>query len=160
MCDTIIHRGPDDRGQFISDGIALGMQRLSIVDITGGHQPMSSEDGQILIVFNGEIFNHSALREAEINRGGSFQSRSDTEVILRLYERFGTSCVDLLNGMFAIAIWDGRHQTLHLLRDRLGVKPLYWRFKDGELVFASEINAILASSPDAGDTVITERLDY
>ncbi|MBU0877946.1 MAG: asparagine synthase (glutamine-hydrolyzing) [Alphaproteobacteria bacterium] len=153
MCDTILHRGPDDRGQFISGGVALGMQRLSIVDIAGGQQPMSSADGQIQIVFNGEIFNHSDLREAEISRGTSFQSRSDTEVILRLYERFGTSCVDMLNGMFAIAIWDGRQQTLHLFRDRLGVKPLYWRFMDDEIVFASEIKAILAACPHAGDTV-------
>ncbi len=153
MCETILHRGPDHRGQFISGGIALGMQRLSIVDIAGGQQPMSSADGQIQIVFNGEIFNHVDLRNAEIGRGGSFQSRSDTEVILRLYERFGTSCVDMLNGMFAIAIWDGRQQTLHLFRDRLGVKPLYWRFEDNEIVFASEIKAILTACPDGDDTI-------
>lgn len=156
MCDTILHRGPDDRGQFIADGIALGMQRLSIVDIAGGHQPMSSSDGQIQIVFNGEIFNHSDLREAEIGRGGKFLSRSDTEVILRLFERFGLACIDMLNGMFAIAIWDGRQQQLHLVRDRLGVKPLYWRFEDGEIVFASEIKAILAAYPERPQKVASE----
>lgn len=147
MCDTILHRGPDDRGEFLGDGVALGMQRLSIVDLSGGHQPMSSADGLVQIVFNGEIFNHAALREQEIAHGTRFLTRSDTEVILRLYERMGLACIDLLNGMFAIAIWDGRTEKLHLIRDRMGVKPLYWRFEDGEVVFASEIKAILAANP-------------
>lgn len=150
MCDAILHRGPDDRGEFIGDGVALGMQRLSIVDIAGGRQPMASSDGKIRIVFNGEIFNHVALRDDEVCRGGSFNSRSDTEVILRLYERFGLDCIGMLNGMFAIAIWDGGKRQLHLIRDRMGVKPLYWRLDGDELVFASEIKAILAAEPACG----------
>ena len=147
MCDRIVHRGPDDDGYFIADGIALGMRRLSIVDLEGGHQPMQSADGQIQLVFNGEIYNHEALRR-ELNAGDfPCRTRSDTEVILRLYERDGMAAFHRLNGMFAIAIFDTHSDRLILVRDRLGVKPLYYAFDGQRLIFASEIKAILAALP-------------
>ena len=145
MCETILHRGPDDRGLFIGEGVALGMQRLSIVDLGGGHQPMASDDGAIQLVFNGEIYNHDELRERLRRRGALFKTRSDTEVILRTYELDGIDGFATLNGMFAVAVWDGRRRTLHLVRDRLGVKPLYYARVGKALVFGSEIKAILAS---------------
>jgi len=145
MCETIVHRGPDDRGLFVDERVALGMQRLSIVDLDGGHQPMASNDGQIQIVFNGEIYNHDDLRDRLRSRGTSFRTHSDTEVILRTYELDGVDGFASFNGMFAIAVWDGRHKTLHLVRDRLGVKPLYYACVGKTLVFGSEIKAILAS---------------
>ena len=145
MCDAIAHRGPDDSGIFVGDRVGLGIQRLSIVDLSGGHQPMSSEDGALQVVFNGEIYNHSALRRNLESAGAHFRTRSDTEVILRTYQRDGLAGFEKFNGMFAIAVWDGRVRRLHLSRDRMGVKPLYYaRARDG-IVFASEIKAILAS---------------
>ncbi len=145
MCATIAHRGPDDHGTHIDGPIALGFRRLSIVDLDGGHQPMASDDGETVVVFNGEIFNHVELRDALIQDGERFRTRSDTEVILRLYEREGVAAFERMNGMFAIAIWDRRRGTLHLVRDRFGVKPLYYAKIGNGLVFASEIKAILAS---------------
>lgn len=145
MCDTLVHRGPDDEGTFVGEDVALGMRRLSIVDLAGGHQPMASEDGRVQLVFNGEIYNHDALREALAARGHRFRTRCDTEVVLRQYEDGGLDALAALNGMFAIALWDGRAGALHLLRDRLGIKPLYWAWDGGALVFGSEPKAILAS---------------
>lgn len=145
MCETIRHRGPDDQGLYADDHVALGIQRLSIVDLEGGHQPMATEDGSIQVVFNGEIYNHAALRE-ELGRSGvAFRTVSDTEVILRLYEREGLRGFDRMNGMFGVAIWDRRSATLHLVRDRLGVKPLYYAWDGKSLIFGSEIKAILES---------------
>ncbi len=144
MCATIAHRGPDDHGVYIDGPVALGFRRLSIVDLDGGHQPMTSDDGEIVVVFNGEIFNHGELRDDLIRNGVRFRTRSDTEVILRLFEKFGVTAFDRMNGMFAVAIWDRRRGVLHLVRDRFGVKPLYYaRVGDG-LVFGSEIKALLA----------------
>jgi asparagine synthase (glutamine-hydrolysing) len=145
MCASIEYRGPDDYGLFFDQGVGLGMRRLSIVDIAGGHQPMSSEDGSLQLVFNGEIYNHDELRRRLISRGVQFKSRSDTEVILRTYELDGLEGFRSFNGMFAIALWDGRRKILHLVRDRLGVKPLYYAVDGSKVVFASEIKAILAS---------------
>jgi asparagine synthase (glutamine-hydrolysing) len=145
MCASIEYRGPDDQGLFFDQGVGLGMRRLSIVDIAGGHQPMSSDDGLLQLVFNGEIYNHDELRRRLISRGVRFGSRSDTEVILRTYELDGLEGFRSFNGMFAIALWDGRSRTLHLVRDRLGVKPLYYSVDGRKVVFASEIKAILAS---------------
>jgi asparagine synthase (glutamine-hydrolysing) len=144
MCDVIRHRGPDDEGQIIHGSVALGVRRLSILDIAGGHQPMTSGDGRISVVFNGEIYNHQELRQALKTQGRAFHSASDTEVVLALYEREGLDSVYKLNGMFAIAIHDRRSGELHLIRDRLGVKPLYYHFAGGRLTFGSEIKAILA----------------
>jgi asparagine synthase (glutamine-hydrolysing) len=145
MCASIEYRGPDDYGMFFDQDVGLGMRRLSIVDITGGHQPMSSDDGSLQLVFNGEIYNHDELRRRLISRGAQFKSRSDTEVILRTYELDGLNGFRSFNGMFAIALWDARSRTLHLVRDRLGVKPLYYAVDGKKVVFASEIKAILAS---------------
>lgn len=147
MCDSMRHRGPDDDGTFLREGVALGLRRLSIVDIAGGHQPMHSSGGAISLIFNGEIYNHAELRQELKAQGADFKTRSDTEVLLRLYERDGLAGLGRLNGMFAIALWDERDQSLHLIRDRLGVKPLYYAWDGQRLLFASEIKAILAAMP-------------
>ncbi len=145
MCDVLRHRGPDDEGVFVDGAVGLGSRRLSIVDVAGGHQPMANEDGSAWIVLNGEIYNHSALRPDLQARGHRYRTRSDTETILHLYEEEGERCVERLQGMFAFAIWDRSRQRLFLARDRLGIKPLYYAVTDQELVFASEIKAILAA---------------
>jgi len=144
MADTISHRGPDDDGYYVSGPIGLGFRRLSIIDLNTGHQPISNEDGSVWIVFNGEIYNYQELREHLLSRGHIFKTRTDTEVIVHLYEEFGESCVEKLRGMFAFAIWDGRNRTLFIARDRLGIKPLYYASSSKSLVFASEMKAILA----------------
>lgn len=146
MSATIAHRGPDDHGTYIDDHVGLGFQRLSIVDLNGGHQPMSATSGQVVVTFNGEIFNHVELRDELIRIGRQFRTRSDTEVILQLYEQWGTEGLTRLNGMFAIALWDKARSTMHLVRDRLGVKPLYYARVGEALIFGSEIKAILASA--------------
>ncbi|HYK88577.1 MAG TPA: asparagine synthase (glutamine-hydrolyzing) [Acidobacteriota bacterium] len=144
MADTISHRGPDDEGYFISGPVALGFRRLSIIDLSGGHQPLSNEDGTLQIIFNGEIYNYQELREYLLAKGHFFRTRSDTEVIIHLYEELGEACVEKLRGMFAFAIWDERRQSIFLARDRVGIKPLYYRVSRTSLTFASEIKAILA----------------
>ncbi len=143
MGDAIRHRGPDDRGVHAAAGMAIGNQRLSIIDIQGGHQPFVSDDGQIVVVQNGEIFNHVELAE-ELARGGHpCRTHSDTEVLLRLYESEGIGFLHKLNGMFAFAILDMREQALYVVRDRIGVKPLYVHDDGRQLTFASEIKSIL-----------------
>src|SRR6266699_1204323 len=122
MCDVIEHRGPDDEGFYVEADVALGMRRLSIIDLATGRQPISNEDGTIWIVFNGEIYNHQELRELLIKRGHSFRTLSDTEVIVHLYEDEGECSVGRLRGMFAFAIWDKRAHTLFMARDRVGEK--------------------------------------
>src|ERR1700687_1173690 len=139
MADTISHRGPDDEGYFVSGSVGLGFRRLSIIDVSGGHQPLSNEDGTIHIVFNGEIYNYQELRQILLGKGHVFRTQTDTEVIVHLYEEFGESCVDKLRGMFAFAIWDDHNQTLFLARDRVGIKPLYYHLTDKSIVFGSEI---------------------
>jgi asparagine synthase (glutamine-hydrolysing) len=142
---SLRHRGPDDHGQ-ISDGpVGLAMQRLSIVDLKSGHQPMLSEDGSIWLVFNGEIYNHLDLRRVLEIKGRRFRTRSDTEVILAQYEYYGLNGLADLNGMFAFAIWDGTSRELHLVRDRLGVKPLYYYCDGRRFYFASELKALVAA---------------
>jgi asparagine synthase (glutamine-hydrolysing) len=139
----MVHRGPDDEGVYLGEGIGLGMRRLSIIDVEGGHQPVSNEDGSIWVVLNGEIYNYRELRRELEGRGHRFRTSSDTETIVHLYEDFGAGAVERLRGMFAFAVWDGRERHLLLARDRLGIKPLYYREGDDELVFASELKAIL-----------------
>jgi len=148
MCETIIHRGPDDEGIFIKNGTGLGMRRLSIIDLAGGHQPVFSEDHTCWVVFNGEIYNFSELRRELENQGHRFRTRTDTEVIVHLYEELGRDCVHKLRGMFAFALFDERHRRLLLARDRLGKKPLHYAMSRGRLVFGSEIKAILAAAPE------------
>jgi asparagine synthase (glutamine-hydrolysing) len=144
MIRSIRHRGPDDSGTFVSQGVGLGHARLSIVDLEGGHQPMSNEDGSIWVVFNGEIYNHPELRKDLIQKGHCFRTVSDTEVIVHLYEEIGENCVHSFNGQFAFALWDSRISSLLLARDRLGVRPLFFTETGGRFLFASEIKALFA----------------
>jgi asparagine synthase (glutamine-hydrolysing) len=144
MCRAMLHRGPDDEGVFTDGPVGLGMRRLSIVDLATGHQPISNEDGSIWIVFNGEIYNHSALRERLTSQGHRYRTHSDTETIVHLYEEYGRDCVHHLRGMFAFAVWDARHSSLFIARDRLGIKPLYYRLTPDFFLFGSEIKVVLA----------------
>src|SRR5437763_2278013 len=144
MCGIISHRGPDDDGFYTDGRVGIGMRRLSIVDLATGHQPISNEDGSLTIVFNGEIYNHASLREQLMARGHSYRTHSDTETIVHLYEEFGRDCVQHLRGMFAFAIWDRENGKLFVARDRLGIKPLYYRLTDDSFLFGSEIKVILA----------------
>src|SRR6202158_5686989 len=144
MADTISHRGPDDEGYFVSGSVGLGFRRLSIIDVSGGHQPLSNEDGTIHIVFNGEIYNYQELRQYLLGRGHVFRTQTDTETIVHFYEELGEACVEKLRGMFAFAIWDHRSKSLFLARDRVGIKPLYYSQSRNSVIFASEIKAILA----------------
>src|SRR5262249_33923014 len=146
MCRTIVHRGPDDEGFFVGRGIGLGMRRLSIIDVVGGHQPIENEDGSVRAVFNGEIYNYRNLRDDLQRRGHRFRTRSDTEVIVHAYEEDGTGCVKRFNGMFAFALWDEQTRRLVVARDRMGVKPLYYARVGTGLAFASEVKALLALS--------------
>jgi asparagine synthase (glutamine-hydrolysing) len=143
MLSVIRHRGPDDSGVYFDKDLAIGMRRLSIIDLSGGKQPISNEDGTIVTVFNGEIYNYHELRERLQSRGHMLATASDTEVIVHLYEDFGEECVQHLRGMFAFAVWDTRRRKLFVARDRLGIKPLYYMQAGGRLIVASEIKAIL-----------------
>lgn len=145
MCDVLAHRGPDDEGRVIADNAGLGHRRLAIIDLAGGRQPMANADRSVWISYNGEVYNFKELRMELERRGYTFATRSDTEVVLRAYEAFGEACVERLQGMFAFAVWDQRRRKLFLARDRLGIKPLYYAVTGDELVFASEIKAILAA---------------
>jgi asparagine synthase (glutamine-hydrolysing) len=145
MARAMVHRGPDDEAFYEDGGAVLGFRRLSIIDVAGGRQPLSNEDGSIRVVFNGEIYNHAELRTRLEARGHVLQTRSDGEVLAHLYEDEGDQLVERLNGIFAFAIWDVRQRHLLLARDPHGVKPLYYAERDGSLVFASEIKALLAS---------------
>src|SRR3954452_7754893 len=146
MCDTISHRGPDDHGvkAFPESGVMLGHRRLSIVDLSpAGHNPMPNEDGTVWITYNGEVYNHAALRTELEAKGHVYRSHTDTETIVHLYEEEGIRCVERLQGMFAFAIWDERRRELFLARDRFGIKPLYYAQPPGGFVFGSEIKALL-----------------
>jgi asparagine synthase (glutamine-hydrolysing) len=143
MCGAIRHRGPDEEGQFVAAGVALGMRRLSIIDVAGGSQPIANEDHTIEVVFNGEIYNHHALR-AELAPRHVFRSRADTEVLVHLYEEMGERMVERLRGMFAFAIWDAPRRRLFIARDRLGIKPLYYWPTGGGMAFASELRSFVA----------------
>src|SRR5215813_12426780 len=159
MCEVIRYRGPDDEGSLLKEGVALGMRRLSIIDLAGGHQPISGEDGSVTIVFNGEIYNFQELQERLESLGHKFRTRSDTEAIVHAYEQYGTACVDHLRGMFAFAIWDAKRQSLLMARDRAGEKPLYYTLTPtGTLVFGSELKSVL-EHPDVSRTTSAESLD-
>ncbi|MDP9308731.1 MAG: asparagine synthase (glutamine-hydrolyzing) [Actinomycetota bacterium] len=144
MIDSIRHRGPDDEGHYVGDGVALGNRRLAIIDTSrAGHQPMATEDGSLLIVYNGELYNFPELMPLLEAHGHRFQSRTDTEVVLHAYEEWGPACLERFNGMFGFAIWDTRRRRLFLARDRFGIKPLYYSFHERRFLFASEIKALL-----------------
>jgi len=158
MADTIYHRGPDDEGYYVSGPIGLGFRRLSIIDLQRGHQPLSNEDGTIWIIFNGEIYNYQELHTFLLSKGHVFKTKTDTEVIVHLYEELGPECLQKLRGMFGFAIWDGNKKTLLLARDRVGIKPVYYCLTDTSLVFASEIKAILAD-PSIKREIAPELID-
>ncbi|UOF90136.1 asparagine synthase (glutamine-hydrolyzing) [Fodinisporobacter ferrooxydans] len=143
MCDQIIHRGPDDHGVYLDHGVGLGFRRLSIIDLEGGHQPLSNEDGTVWIIFNGEIYNYQSLRRQLIDLGHTFKTEADTEVIVHLYEEKGPDCVRELRGMFAFAIWDSRNQQLFAARDYFGIKPFYYVETGDHFAFGSEIKSLL-----------------
>lgn len=145
MCTTIIHRGPDEEGMDIQNGVALGMRRLAIIDLSGGSQPIFNEDGSIRTVFNGEIYNFKELRHALKAKGHRFTTNCDTEVIVHAYEEYGSTFPERLNGMFAIALHDSKHRKLILARDHIGIKPLFYAFNSTHLVWGSEIKVILES---------------
>jgi asparagine synthase (glutamine-hydrolysing) len=145
MCGTIAHRGPDDEGVFVEGAIGLGVRRLSIIDPEGGRQPIASEDGAVVVVFNGEIYNYRELRDDLRGRGHTFETRADTEVLVHGYEEFGREFVRRLRGMFAFALWDARRGELFVAVDRFGIKPLYWAQGPHGLVFGSELSSVLAS---------------
>jgi len=144
MCASIAHRGPDDQGVRIANGVALGSRRLSIIDLAGGNQPIRNEDGTLWIVFNGEIYNYPQLRPELISLGHEMYTHSDTECVLHAYEQWGADFLSHLNGMFGFAIWDVRRRELTLARDRMGIKPMYYTRLGRRLVFGSELKALLA----------------
>src|SRR5438445_541807 len=144
MCGRMVHRGPDSEGLMVANGVALGMRRLAIIDLVTGEQPVYNEDRSVAVVLNGEIYNYRELRDELEERGHSFRSASDTEVLPHLYEEHGTKMVKYLNGMFAFALWDGKRRRLFMARDRFGEKPLYWGVFDNTLLFASEPKVLLA----------------
>jgi asparagine synthase (glutamine-hydrolysing) len=159
LCGAMLHRGPDDEGLYVGNGVGLGMRRLSIIDLETGHQPIRNEDGTVLAVFNGEIYNFAELRADLESRGHSFHSVGDGETIVHLYEEYGLHCVDHLRGMFAFALWDDRRRQLLLARDRVGIKPLYYAEVGGRLVFASELGALL-QLPEIPSTLNWRALDH
>lgn len=160
MCRSITHRGPDDEGIYTDKNVGLGARRLSIIDVVGGHQPLTNEDGTIWIAYNGEVYNFPGLRQELQGRGHIFKTRTDTETLLHSYEEWGEKFVSRLRGMFAAAIWDGRKRKLLLIRDRLGIKPLYYSLDQaGTLVFGSELKTIL-TCPDIVKEIEPQALDF
>jgi asparagine synthase (glutamine-hydrolysing) len=155
MGAAIHHRGPDESGVLVDGAFGFGMQRLSIIDLKTGHQPIGNEDGSVQVVFNGEIYNYRELARELIERGHTLQTTSDTEVIVHLWEEYGEDCVQHLSGMFAIAVWDTRSRTLFLARDRVGIKPLYYAEAAAGVVFGSELKALL-QQPEVARTVSSE----
>src|SRR3954471_8483825 len=162
MLAMVRHRGPDQFGIYLDDFVGLGNARLSIIDLASGQQPICNETGDLWIVFNGEIFNHVELREILEDKGHRFETHCDTEVILHAFEEFGRDCLHKFNGQFAFAIWNAKTKDLFLARDRLGVRPLFYTMVGRDLVFGSEIKAILTDNrvtaeidPEVLDQVFT-----
>jgi len=160
MADTIQHRGPDDEGFYSCGSVGLAFRRLSIIDVAGGHQPLSNEDGTVWIAFNGEIYNFQELNRRFLAKGHSFKTRSDTETIVHLYEELGEACFAELRGMFSIAIWDGRNKRLVLARDRVGKKPMFYAWNGRRLVFGSEIKALFAAGGVSREMDLEALSDY
>src|SRR5204862_1122564 len=159
MCEVIRHRGPDDEGLFVDEGVALGMRRLSIIDLSTGHQPIHNEDRTVWIVFNGEIYNFRDLKRELEGAGHRFYTATDTEAIVHAYEEWGTAAIARLRGMFGLAIWDMRRRTLVLARDRVGIKPLHYAVAGGRLYFGSEIKSLLCA-PDVSRELDLDALDH
>ena len=158
MCSVIEHRGPDARGSFVHEGAGLGVQRLRIIDLATGDQPIFNEDRSVAVVLNGEIYNFRELRESLVSAGHTFSTGTDTEVIVHLYEEHGDDCVSLLHGMFAFALWDARRRRLLLARDRVGKKPLFYSVGSGTITFGSELNAVM-TDPDVNREVDHQAID-
>src|SRR5215467_1225356 len=159
MCEAIRHRGPDDEGMLVEPGVALAMRRLSIIDVATGHQPISNENGQISVVFNGEIYNFRELRQSLQTAGHRFSTGTDTEVIVHAYEQWGTASFTRLRGMFALALLDRRDGRVLIARDRVGIKPLYYALAGGRLYFGSEIKSLLCA-PDLPRDLNIGALDH
>lgn len=153
MGAALRRRGPDDEGFYEAPGVGFSFRRLSIIDVAGGHQPLSNEDGTVWVMLNGEIYGYATVRDQLASRGHRFATKSDTEVIAHAYEEWGDGCFEKLNGMFAIAIWDSKRSRLLLARDRLGKKPLYWTERQGAVWFGSELKSLLAAG------VVSKELD-
>src|SRR5215813_2722536 len=145
MSGTMVHRGPDDDGYFISGALGLGFRRLSIIDLAGGHQPMSDAEETVWVIFNGEIYNYRELRAELQGKSHQFRTNSDTEVIIHGYKEWGTEVFNRLNGMFGLAIWDAPNERLLVARDAMGIKLIYYRLARGQLTFGSEVRAVLAA---------------
>jgi asparagine synthase (glutamine-hydrolysing) len=160
MADTIRHRGPDDEGFYACGPIGLAHRRLSIIDVAGGHQPISNEDGSVWIAFNGEIYNFEDLNRRFLSHGHTMKTRSDTETIVHLYEELGEECFSHLRGMFSLALWDGRRQQLLLARDRIGKKPLFYAWDGRRLIFASEMKALFPAGAVPKDIDLEALSDY
>jgi asparagine synthase (glutamine-hydrolysing) len=159
MCEVIRHRGPDDEGLLVADGVALGMRRLSIIDLSTGHQPIHNEDETVWIVFNGEIYNFRELRRELEAAGHRFYTSTDTEAIVHAYEQWGEAAIGRLRGMFGLAVWDTRSRTLLVARDRVGIKPLHYATAGGRLYFGSEIKSLLCA-PDLPRDLDFDALDH
>src|SRR5881392_1817772 len=151
MTGTIVHRGPDDEGYFVSGPIGLGFRRLSIIDLAGGHQPMADAEKTVWVIFNGEIYNFKELRVELEQLGYCFRTNCDTEVIVHGYREWGTDVFNHLNGMFGLAIWDVKNERLVVARDAMGIKLIYYRIANGQLTFGSEIRAVLAAEDSEPD---------
>src|SRR2546430_8103838 len=163
MARSIAHRGPDDEGFFIAGPVGLGFRRLSIIDLAGGHQPMSDAEETVWVIFNGEIYNYRELRAELQSKGHQFTTNSDTEVIIHGYKEWGTNVFNHLNGMFGLAIWDVLNQRLVVARDAMGIKLVYYKIDDGQLTFGSEIRAVLAaedSEPDVDPVALKLFLQF
>ncbi len=160
MTQLISHRGPDDRGIYLDGNLGFGFARLSIIDLSGGHQPMCNETGDIWIVFNGEIWNYKLLRKELVEKGHIFRSNADTETIIHAYEEYGVDCIARLHGMFGLAIWDGQRRRLLLARDRIGKKPLYYTRVNGNVLFASEIKSLFCHPQVKREADIQALADY
>src|SRR5262245_39913497 len=161
MRDVLTHRGPDGAGVYSDAHAVLAHRRRSIVDLAGGHQPLSNEDSTVWVTYNGEIYNHGDVRHMLERCGHRYQTKSDTETIVHAYEEWGSDCVHRFRGMFAFAVWNATARRLLLVRDRLGVKPLYWARTRDRLLFASEIKSILASgliAAEPNEDVLSEVL--
>src|SRR4051812_15566278 len=160
ICGRLAHRGPDDEGYFTNHEAGLGQRRLSIIDLTSGKQPMANEDGSVWVTFNGEIYNFHELRGRLEGLGHTFATHSDTEVIVHAYEQYGPLCVRHLRGMFAFAVWDMKQRALLLARDRVGKKPLFYTVAGRQLIFASELQALVQHPDVSREPSLTAIDDY